>query len=135
MRRGREMLIALTTAAAFGQNDALSVFGEVGQHLVAFRVAHDRSDRKLDDYVLTAAARTVGAQAVLAAFGAPFRPELKVIESVESPAGLDQDGTARSAVATRGASARHIFLAAECYAASSPVACFDKDGGLIDKHA
>jgi len=132
-RRGCEVLIALTAAAALCHDDSLSVHGQIGDELTVFHVAHDRAQRKFDEDVAAVHSRAVRAHAMLTAPRLPLTLKLKVIERIQALRRDDVHRPACTAVAAGGPTFRNEFLATESNASVPTVSGFDADSRLVDE--
>src|SRR5436190_20678622 len=81
--RCREMLVAPPAAPALRNLHALALGREVGENIAGLLVAHDRSDRKLDDDVAAVLSGAIRAEAMFSTASAPLALKLKVVERVQ----------------------------------------------------
>jgi hypothetical protein len=77
------VFVSLAASSPFGDYDALTLFGEVADHLSGVKIKHDRAPGDLDDDRFTITAMFLTSFAVAAVFSLK---KLFKTERVESPA-------------------------------------------------
>ena len=131
--RGLEMDIAQPALAALRHQHALTMAGEVADHLIGVDVGDHGAHRHADRGVLAALAVHLAAHAVFAALRLEAALMAKVDQRIEALISDQPDRTAVAAVAAVGAAERNELLAAEADAAVAAIAGMDLDVGFVDE--
>src|SRR5579885_1107264 len=129
-----EMLVAASTASAFGDHDALVGVRKIVNALAGLGVVEDRAHRNFQNYILAFGSGAVRAFTVASALGFVFRIEAEVYERVVALARFHDDVATASAIATGWSAARNELLPAKGHAAIAAVSGFYANFGFIDKH-
>src|SRR2546422_4521232 len=137
-RRG-EPSVPQTSASAVRDEDALALFGEIGEQSVRLiRVTrffvHERADGDGEIEIGRGVSGTIRAFAVSAALGRELGMEPVVDQGIGVWAGDDVDRSTMTAVAAARTTTRHELLAAERETAASAVARFDVNVYFVNKH-
>src|SRR5437764_616875 len=138
--RRREARVAEPAAPAARHEDALSLFGEIGEQAgrrvaVAGLFVHERADRNGELEIRAGLTRAIRALAVCSAVGGKLRMESVVDEGVDLRAGDDEDRSAVSAVAAAGPAARDALLAPEREASAPAISGFDVNVDFVYKQS
>ena len=131
--RRLEVRVAEAAVAAFGEGDALTDGGEVGDQRLAVFLVDLGADRHLHDLVFAVGAVAVRAHAVAAALGLEVLLVAVVDQRVEAVDRLDDDVAAVAAVTAVGAAEFDELLAPERHAAVTARAGFDVDLGFVEE--
>ena len=131
--RGLEARIALTTASAFHQDDRSVRLFKIGQQGLTIFGKDLRPLWQVEKNIRAGRAGPVAAHAVGAAFGFEMLLVAKVDQGVQAFVDARDHATAVAAVAAIGAAAGNVFFTTEADAASTAVAGFDVDLGLIEE--
>src|SRR5207342_3436524 len=131
--RALEVHVAQAALAALRHQQAITVPGEVANHLVGFDVGDHGSNRHGDGEVVAGLAVHLPAHAVLAAPGAELLLVAEVDQRVEVLVGDQPDAAAIATVAAIGAAERNELLTAEANATVAAVTCDDLDFGFVDE--
>jgi len=129
-----EVDIALTAAAALGNDLLLSFFREIGNDFAGLEVLEDGADRYADAQILATFSVHFPVHAVAAVLGDKLVLEAEVLERGQFLSGVEDHVAAFATVAAVRAAVRDKFLCVKRYHSVTAVAGFDVDFRVIDKH-
>src|SRR5689334_7385058 len=130
----REVLVASSTASAFGDYDALVGMRKIVNALAGFGVVENGADGNFEDYILPFGSGAVRTFAVASALGFVFGIEAEVHECVVALTRFHDDVAAASAVAAGWSAARDKLLPAKGHASIAAVSGFYANFGFVDEY-
>jgi hypothetical protein len=128
------VLVAASSAAGFGNDDALVGAGEVVNKLAAFSIVKLGADGDLESDIAPFASGAVGAHSVLAALALVFGVVAEVQEGVVALGRFHNDVAATSAVSAGRAAAGDEFFSTEGHASITSVTGFYANFRFVNEH-
>ncbi len=129
-----EILIAAATASTLRDQHSLSRDSQVGDGFPCLRIVSERTDGNKQDHVRAGMAGAVRAFAVAAAIGFEFAIVAVAKKSVVVGIRFEINAAAMPAVASGGAAAGNIFLAAKSDTTIAAAAGLHEDFCFVNEH-